>query len=377
MELWGGGGVRQLELYSGTDAISAITGSTNYTLSDSATNYDYLVVKIIADEVGTQTEKLVLVDASSTKLYEYSGNAQAQENSRFNGWLQITNSITLAVALRYKGTNVNSVCLASVVGIKYIDTDIKNATSLDETLLYSGNDYINDKTGFREYTLADMADNYDYLLVRSSAVSIDDGNVISTYNIISPPFIDNVNKLIPFNFWYESQDAYNSSIQNLYYFSGWFRLDGTKLFQVGLRGLGSHVNNFYVEKVVGIKKNSLSTAGIAEMAMPSDVYISTGFVPGDTWSTLQYEAPANGFVSVSGTSTHSSGNSIIWHENGTCSSCGATGQALGVLCPVHKGDKVTLGAQKVNNGSSYFIYSVGDAKALGLMPTPTNSGGGQ
>lgn len=236
-----------------------------------------------------------------------------------------------------------------------------NTTSLDETLLYSGNDPITAILGYKDYTLLDNVTNYDYIYIEVKTVAIDNSvNYVFTGTYKQPNLV--IDSLVYFG---NSQGGTSTVAQ----FGGWIQFTNDNTVRFALRNRGSDIASVYLSKVIGIKKKSLSTADIAEMAMPSDVY--TTLTPD---SNNNIEATANGYIAFGGSVTNTINNITITIMDSN--NIGIYARRISVIptnigtfdiIAIRKGAFANIDYNNVQNVSIKFIYSIGSAKALGLL----------
>lgn len=126
-----------------------------------------------------------------------------------------------------------------------------------------------------------------------------------------------------------------------------------------------------LESVIGIKIQELTTDYIANLAMPSDVYenMGTNFVD-NKWA--EFTAPADGWVNIRVLTTGSYNNSILVRQAnvGTSSFTHKIVQWCYLCIPVVAGKyAVYVNYNSFDNTKTIhqFVYSVGSAKALGLI----------
>lgn len=143
----------------------------------------------------------------------------------------------------------------------------------------------------------------------------------------------------------------------LYFYVGQFSQSATEQ----TAGLNSELFNGKVD----LNASNLSTQGkslISGLGMPSDRYTNiTLLASGNT-----YTAPANGWFSLDGTVSNSSNNFINLIYDGTDTlgvrntSCVNSTNAIGVITPARKGDKVRAYYTNVTNIRFRFIYAEGE-----------------
>lgn len=117
--------------------------------------------------------------------------------------------------------------------------------------------------------------------------------------------------------------------------------------------------------------------------MPSEITESIVYTPSDidAWSTLNFVAPANGFVGMF-ISPQGDGNSMLklqqridgdFDKGLTVSSTSqkSSSRVIGCYMPVSKGEVIRLSSLYMNVSTGtcvcHFVYSVGEAKRLGLI----------
>lgn len=297
---------------------------------------------------GTSTQQLVknADGGSTTNYYTYVSltdkGAQVEASGLNN--VRPTNTSVL-YCIKYKSSN-----------------DITNATSLDETLLYSGNDQITATTGSTAYTLSDDITNFDYIIIEVEG-NQQNATSPSTTRLCSSQELENTVVYYGCSIGEHRGDAYTT------YFDGWVSCAtsleaSTTTIRFALRDKTSNINSVILKSVIGIKKNSLSTADIAEMAMPSEVGISVN--SGDTVN-------ANGWLNVGIRSSSDNGAIEIKISNSGVDryeNIRVIGSGLWTAnsFAVRKDSTITF---KPSNGATIgwasLSYSVGDAKALGLL----------
>lgn len=376
MELWGGGGVKQTTLYSGTDKVNT---NTTYTISETLTqsSYDYLIAQVTgfnSNQSFATSGTLILQWESNRSTPSWYGAYSFDEHrsNTMNGVILVEGN-TIKFYPNTASSKVSFQCISSVIGIKYIDTDIKNATSLDETILYSGNDPITATTGSTAYTLNDDITNFDYILIE--VVGVQTVATATNYTISTASSQALSSSVVCYNFATGEHrgDVYTA------YFDGWvscnsdFGGSNTKI-AFGFRGKSNNIASVTLKSVIGIKKNSLSTADIAEMAMPSDVYVNLNRGTGTNFN-FSYTAPANGWICwMDNPKSSNSFMRIECNHNGLYKTgnthYGNFNTDCIVSCAIAKGDTVSFygGGLTYNTYSTIrFFYSVGDAKALGLL----------
>lgn len=357
----GGGGVKQTTLYT-WDGVTVSTNSTPtiFYLTEDADKFDYLMVTVSAND--TKRLSTIVIDCHSIDWSNFAqyhvdfGDTNTTDFYAVPFYVNLDNNKKKCQFFTYiKGTDYTSTHIQSVVGIKYIDPDIKNVTSLDETLLYSGNDQITATTGSTAYTLSDDIINFDYILV--TIYGINSGTTQSVNVLAKVPVSDSYG----FDFNTQGHLSYINS------YGGWFVLSNNQI-EFALRYKGENVSSVVLSSVVGIKLNTLSTADIAEMAMPSDVSVNIPIgTSGDTYNS--YTITANGYVNFGGSFANGVPILRVDHSNGSSFwVCLSSNNWDAVFIPVKKGDIVKW---RYSSGSSSvsltFFYSIGDAKALGLI----------
>lgn len=232
----------------------------------------------------------------------------------------------------------------------------------DETSVITGAGTVSDCL---QFTLTDDIDKFDFL---SYTINSGDGKRLAT-GVVDCKNAD-YSTFISQSFDY----GYNSSIN--YHGTIYFNLNNDKRsgqWSVDSKSSGT-ISSLHLVSVTGIKLNTFTTADIAEMAMPSDVYVNLnrGTASGVAFN---YTAPANGWIcwmdnpyssnsfmriECKHNDIYKAGNTHYGNLNTDCI----------VTCPITKGDTVGFygGGLTYNAYSTIrFFYSVGDAKALGLI----------
>jgi hypothetical protein len=186
-----------------------------------------------------------------------------------------------------------------------------NVINLDETLLYSGNDLVvADPSNRASYTLSDNYNNYDYIILEIVAPSAVSSAVNYCTITVKMPLDSTLHHPI------FSMSIYNPAVDTKYDYNGFVEFNNDNIIQFAPRFQGRDLQGVILSKVIGFKLNTLSPADMAEMAMPSSVYVTIS----------DNTAPANGYL----------GN-VAYRK----------------------------GATTPTNGD--FYYTVGDAKELGLI----------
>ena len=160
------------------------------------------------------------------------------------------------------------------------------------------------------------------------------------------------------------------------YFDGWVTCAtsegaSTTTIRFALKDKTSNINSVVLKSVIGIKINTLTTADIAEMAMPSEVNITIPDIIDDS----TYTATANGLVLVQAIPSSSSLASVYIRTLDGSSNVIRTSKNINyestgsIFCShmVAKGDTIGFGLINCTASSVKFFYSIGDAKALGLI----------
>ena len=206
--------------------------------------------------------------------------------------------------------------------------------------------------------LSEDADKFDYLVVTASANDTKRHNsvVIDCYSIDWS------------NFAQYYIDFGKPSNTDDYYLVAFYvnRDNNKKKCQFLADSVGSNYTSIHIQSVIGIKKNSLSTADIAEMAMPSDVYTT---LTAD--SSNNVIAPANGYLQVIYDIVTNNITSVGLDDYVVLIPAGFNGATdCGTeLYAVSEGKATKLNIASVLSGhyTVKFIYSIGSAKALGLL----------
>lgn len=233
----------------------------------------------------------------------------------------------------------------------------EGVNNVTQTTLYSGNDKVSTMTS---YTISETLtqSSYDYILVQLSGFGSSQGFATGGTCILSW----NTNQPTPS--WYGAYIFEESSSATM---QGVILINGNTLnFSPASN---STVSYQCIDKVIGIKLNTLTTSDIAEMAMPSDVYTTiplsatTGYFSGAT----NFTAPANGWVEATVVPAESKAAILITNISPMGGGFGGSYRATS-LVPVKKNDAITIYMEGGTSSSeAKFYYSVGDAKALGLI----------
>jgi len=219
--------------------------------------------------------------------------------------------------------------------------------NVTQTTLLSNSAYVLADGVDHSFSLSDNMANYDYLTV----TTLDEGSYTNT------TIIDTAN--VNYTPW-----AYHSG-------NGYFKVGGSTIKLRAFAFTSASNDSISIKSIIGIKLNTLTTADIAEMAMPSKVNITIPDVIDDS----TYTATANGLVAVQATSSNNSLASVYIRTLDSSSSIIRTsrninyGSTASIFCShmVAKGDTIAFGLINCTASSVKFFYSVGDAKALGLL----------
>lgn len=263
-------------------------------------------------------------------------------NYKANKLVYSTNGLYICKTAHTSGTDF----LTDVLAGKWEWIGKEGINNVTQTTLYDGtNDtFITTLYSSQTYSInADLTD-YDYFIITIEILRTDSLRETKS-SIVSVSEIDTI---IESNL-YDSDTSY-ISVEMLY----------TTTFNLTLTRMGSSFKGVKLLRITGIKLNTLSTADIAEMAMPSDVYIT---LPATNWgdwnSTDRWIAPANGYLVVS----NSTATTIYLQGQSNLVNI-VYGQAYpATFISVRKGCKYRWDS----TDSATFFYSVGDAKALGLL----------
>lgn len=259
-----------------------------------------------------------------------------------------------------RGSAYSGARIKQVIGIK-LTKNLDNITSLDETLLYSGNDLVvADPSNRVNYTLSDNYNNYDYIILEIVAPSAVSSAVNYCTITVKMPLYSTLHHPI------FSPSMYNPTIDTKYDYNGFVEFNNDNIIQFAPRFQGRDIQGLILSKVIGIKKNSLSTADIAEMAMPSSVYTtltedSSGNViaPADGYLQIIYDVVTNNVSSV-GLDDY-----VVLIPAGFngATDCGTELYAVSK----EKTTKLNIAVVLRGHYTVKFIYSIGSAKALGLI----------
>ena len=358
--------IKQTTLYTwdGTTVSSTVDTSTIFMLSDDPRKYDYLVVTFEADD--TKRNQSIIYDIANCDFSSFINNYVHHELFQASFYINRDNTPEKCqITLSAKSSYINSIHCKSVVGIK-LTKNLDNATSLDETILYSGNDPITATVGSTAYTLSDDITNFDSIIieVEGNQQRTTDVVKLSATRICSSQVLGDA--IVNYNYSIGEHRGDNYTA----YFDGWVTCAtsegaSTTTIRFALRDKTSNINSVILKSVIGVKKNSLSTADIAEMAMPSDVYIN---IP----ATTEYIAPANGYIIVMATASSSNSRVRVVESDWSKGQTGfmpINGWSYGTMMPCIKGHTYIVYANDINLNDLRirFYYSIGDAKALGLI----------
>lgn len=255
---------------------------------------------------------------------------------------------------------------------KFIGNDV--GSNVIQAVLYEGNDLVTSKAQ-RQYTIQSVR-GYDYIL---ADIFIDDeGDSYSRHDmvVLNPKEVGSVSG-IQGTWTYFSGDEIKVA--------GAVRLDSDTQVTFSIAKLVSPFTGAYLKSVVGIKIQELTTSYIANLAMPSDVYEEIPFnftTNSSVWESTEYVAPADGYFMVRlGTLTSASSTAQIVIETSnkdgvasrwtSTSQPAKTGRYISTEAPVVANRSVKVYVMWCNStaegNSVKFIYTVGDAKELGLI----------
>ena len=240
--------------------------------------------------------------------------------------------------------------------------------------IYEGDVQVTATTGHDTYTLASSADNYDYAICTVKIYQTK--GILVKETAVVPA---NSSQAISWSYGIGSGNAAIAVY-------GWvsFTADKTSI-RFALRAKGSAIDSASLERVDGIKVNSMTLSEIAELSMPSDVYeeIPLNFTTNSSvWESVEYVTPTDGYVMVRlGTLTSASSTAQIVIE--TSNKDGVTSRWTSTSQPANTGRYISTEAPVVANrsvkvyviwcnstaegNSVKFIYTVGATKELGLI----------
>ena len=267
-------------------------------------------------------------------------------NYKANKLVYSTNGLYICKTAHTSGTDF----LTDVLAGKWEWIGKEGINNVTQTTLYDGtNDtFITTLYSSQTYSInADLTD-YDYFIITIEILRTDSLRETKS-SIVSVSEIDTI---IESNL-YDSDTSY-ISVEMLY----------TTTFNLTLTRMGSSFKGVKLLRITGIKLNSLSTADIAEMAMPSEVGISVN--SGDTVN-------ANGWLNVGIRSSSDNGAIEIKISNSGVDryeNIRVIGSGLWTAnsFAVRKDSTITFNPSNgATIGWASLSYTVGDAKALGLL----------
>lgn len=244
--------------------------------------------------------------------------------------------------------------LTDVLAGKWSWIGKEGANNVTQTTLYSGSSSQTAQTTV-EYSLSDSTDNYDYLLLTYG------NNSFKT-------------DIIPVNDLFYSNGFFFSLTYN-YDVNGWIQ-GKTNKNKVDIKvTTATQGNATIIKSIEGIKLNTLTTADIAELSMPSNVYETIALTPtiSNDVASFSFNTTANGYVYVLCISRQSNAYINVLFDN-------SDDTKLRLFLPtaewfysyridISKSTNCTIQypASQIQNLVVRFIYTVGDAKNLGLL----------
>ena len=234
--------------------------------------------------------------------------------------------------------------------------------------IYEGDVQVTSTTGNDTYTLASSADNYDYAIC-TVKITETNGTFVKATAVVPA----NTKSAISWSYGIGSGSA---TIETY----GWvsFTADKTSI-NFALRVKGSDIASASLERVDGIKVNTMTLSEIAELSMPSDVYenIPVNKSSNSIYAYTEFVAPYDGYFSIRAYSSTTRSFVFMAIRNSNGEELMATIQQGGTLpdaityipyiC-VKKGDTVMVTNENLTDISySRLYYTVGVAKELGLM----------
>lgn len=120
-----------------------------------------------------------------------------------------------------------------------------------------------------------------------------------------------------------------------------------------------------LESVIGIKIQELTTDYLASLSMPSDVYETISVTPG-VYKT--YTPTANGYITLVGLADAVGAYVTVFSNTVKQTAFSSVRlQQIRVTCAVKKGTDYEIRTANLASLEAIFVYTVGDAKQLGLM----------
>lgn len=227
-----------------------------------------------------------------------------------------------------------------------------------QTVLYEGEVHItaaNTDLNPISHTMSDDMTNYDYIIITFH------NSGVGRLTVVAKPIVgDYYTERWSTDLIGADGKTYNASYM--------IRLFDSRTIYVGLYRPSVTLTGWtyiYVESVVGIKIQELTTDYLASLAMPSDVYETISVTP-EVYKT--YTPTANGYITLVG-SAGGVGAYVTVFSNTVKQTAFSSAQLqqIRVTCAVKKGTDYEIRAANLTSLEAIFVYTVGDAKQLGLM----------
>lgn len=239
---------------------------------------------------------------------------------------------------------------------KFIGNGI--GSNVSKTVLYEGNVHVtaaNTDLNPISHTMSDDMTNYDYIIITLH------NSGMGRLTVVAKPIIGDYYP----ETWSTDLIGADGKTYNASYM---IRLFDSRTIYVGLYRPNVALTGWtyiYVESVVGIKIQELTTSYIASLSMPSDVYETISVTPG-VYKT--YTPSANGYITLVG-SADAVGAYVTVFSNTVKQTAFSSArlQQIRVTCAVKKGTDYEIRTASLISLEAIFVYTVGDAKQLGLM----------
>ena len=243
---------------------------------------------------------------------------------------------------------------------KFIGNGI--GSNVSKTVLYEGNVHVtaaNTDLNPISHTMSDDMTNYDYIIITLH------NSGAGRFTVVAKPIIGDYYP----GKWSADLIGADGKTPNASYM---IRLFDSRTIYVGLYRPNVALTGWtyiYVESVVGIKIQELTTDYLASLSMPSDVYETIAESASNT-----YVMSNDGYFSVEAvpSSTDITGQIQILSDKHIWASsyvpAKSSYSATGVTLCIKAGDTVSVRkSSKATNYTYKLIYTVGAAKALGLI----------